>query len=253
MTGGSRSRFCREYADPGILANPKTSVAKSMASGFESPIFVTGVPRSGTSLVAGALGIAGAWLGRTVPGNQSNPKGYFEHTTIREKVIKPLLEGLQCDPLGVHRLPALAQLPQVDNLKEVCRNLIGAEGYSDDARWLYKDAKLSLLWPLFVDAFSGAHWVIVRRGRDDIVRSCLRADFMAQHSSNKSLCQNGWINTTCAWSCCCARGITAVKSGLNIWCRVISRPSNNWLRDLTWTGTNNVPGNSYCRGHGMSN
>jgi len=164
-----------------------------MASGFERPIFVTGVPRSGTSLVAGALGIAGAWLGRSVPGNQSNPKGYFEHTTIREKIVKPLLEGLQCDPLGVQRLPALAQLPQVNNLRDVCRNLLEAEGYSYDARWLYKDAKLSLLWPLFADAFSDAHWVIVRRNHDDIVRSCLRADFMAQHSSNENLWSK-WVD-----------------------------------------------------------
>ena len=164
-----------------------------MAAGFESPIFVTGAPRSGTSLVAGTLGIAGAWLGRTVPGNPSNPKGYFEHTTLREKVIKPLLEGLHCDPLGVRRLPALAQLPPVDNLSAVCRNLLETEGYPYNTRWLFKDAKLSLLWPLFADAFKGAHWVIVRRGRDDIVKSCLRADFMAQHSSDENLWSN-WVD-----------------------------------------------------------
>lgn len=164
-----------------------------MAAGFESPIFVTGVPRSGTSLIAGALGIAGAWLGRTVPGDPSNPKGYFEHTMLREKVIKPLLESLQCDPLGVRRLPALAQLPPVDNLCEDCRSLLRTEGYPDNARWLFKDAKLSLLWPLFADAFRSAHWVIVRRGRDDIVKSCLRADFMTQHSSDEKLWSK-WVD-----------------------------------------------------------
>ena len=160
-----------------------------MTGSFDSPIFVTGVPRSGTSLVAGALGMGGAWLGRTVPGNQFNPQGFFEHSMIREKVVKPLLQGLQCDPLGVQRLPVLAQLPRVDNLRAICRSLLEAEGYSDGARWLYKDAKLSLLWPLFADAFSGAHWVIVRRKSDDIVRSCIRTDFMAQHSSDENL----WI------------------------------------------------------------
>lgn len=160
-----------------------------MTDAFESPIFVTGVPRSGTSLVAGALGIAGAWTGQTVPGNASNPRGYFEHRMIREKVVKPLLRGAQSDPLGVRRLPALAQLPRVDNLKEICRGYLDAEGYPAGRKWLYKDAKLSLLWPVFAHAFSAAHWVIVRRDRDDILRSCLRTDFMAQHSTDQEL----WI------------------------------------------------------------
>ena len=106
---------------------------------------------------------------------------------IREKVVKSLLRELRCDPLGVQRLPALEQLPRVDNLRGICHDLLEAEGYSDGTRWLYKDAKLSLLWPLFADAFGSAHWVIIRRKRNDIVSSCLRTDFMAQHSSNENL------------------------------------------------------------------
>lgn len=152
-------------------------------AGFDTPIFVTGVPRSGTSLIAGVLGLAGAWLGKTVPGDHFNPKGYFEHIMIREKVVKDLLRQLRCDPLGVRKLPGFSQLPRIANLNEICRGFLEAEGYPPEARWLYKDAKLTLLWPVFAAAFRGAHWVIVRRDQDAILRSCLRTDFMMQHSA----------------------------------------------------------------------
>ena len=37
---------------------------------IDKPIFVLGLARSGTSLIAGALKTCGAWLGRTVPGTE---------------------------------------------------------------------------------------------------------------------------------------------------------------------------------------
>lgn len=151
--------------------------------GDAQPILVLGIPRSGTSMIAGALHHCGAWIGKTVPGGPSNPEGFFENVALRERVLKPMLAQQGVDPLGVRSLPALDRLMRFPELKDRVLKQVVREGYAGDGQpWLYKDCKLTLLWPLWREAFSNARWVIVRRPADDIVRSCLRTGFMSQHS-----------------------------------------------------------------------
>ncbi len=147
---------------------------------WDRPLLVTGLPRSGTSLVAGLLAESGVWVGRTVPGGPPNPRGFFEHVVLREEIDKGLLRALGCDPLGVTSLPPMT-LPPVDNLRETVHRVLAREGYDGHRPWLFKDAKLTLLWPLWAQAFPRARWLIVRRAREDVIRSCLRTHFMAQH------------------------------------------------------------------------
>lgn len=148
-----------------------------------APIFVLGIPRSGTSMIAGVLHHCGAWIGATVPGGPSNPEGFFEHVMLRERVLKPMLIHQGADPLGVRAMPELDRLtPQPELKGDVLRQLAIEHYPGGDQAWLYKDCKLSLVWPLWRDAFPNARWVIVRRPADDIVRSCLRTTFMNQHS-----------------------------------------------------------------------
>lgn len=150
---------------------------------IDRPIFVLGLARSGTSLVAGALEICRAWLGRTVPGGgPENPKGVFENVMLREHINKRILFDLGCDPLGVQKLPDLYKLPDIPNLSEIIEQIIRAEGYKENRRWLFKDAKLTLLWPIYKAAFPNAQWIIVRRNEEEIIHSCLRTFFMVQHS-----------------------------------------------------------------------
>jgi len=144
-------------------------------------------------MVAGSLGICGAWLGKTVPaGNIANPKGFFEHIVLREQVNKRILIQLDCDPLGVQRLPGLQSLPVIPELGDVICRIIEKEGYKPSQPWLFKDAKLTLTWPTFHAAFPDARWVLVRRSPDDIVRSCLNTPFMSQHSTDPELWHH-WI------------------------------------------------------------
>ena len=121
---------------------------------FDRPIFVVGLPRSGTSLVAGCLQACGAWTGTTVPGTEANPKGFYEHAQIREGVVKRMLVQLQCDPLGVRKLTPVDLKVRVPELKSVIRQIVDADGYHHDRPWLYKGAKLTLLWPIFSRALS---------------------------------------------------------------------------------------------------
>ena len=94
---------------------------------LKRPILITGLPRSGTSLTAGLLDICGAWSGTTVPGSKDNVKGFFEHAMLRETVNKTLLSRIDCDPLGVKKLPP-HELPPINNFKETITDIIVSDG-----------------------------------------------------------------------------------------------------------------------------
>lgn len=153
---------------------------------FNSPIFILGLPRSGTSMIAGSIGICGAWTGSTVPGGRpANPKGFFEHVVIRDQVTKPILVHLGCDPLGVRELPPVVLQAEIPRLADAIRGILEEDGYKHDMPWLYKDAKLTLIWSIYKKAFPDAIWLVVRRDIEGFINSCLRTDFMNQHSQDR--------------------------------------------------------------------
>ena len=135
-------------------------------------------------MVAGAASLCGAWSGTTVPGDEaSNPRGFFEHVAIREHVVKRLLLSMGCDPLGVRKLPVEKPQGEIPGLAALLKNIVEHDGYSHDRPWMYKDAKLTLLWPYFQKAFPDAKWLIVNRDLPGFIRSCQRTHFMKQHST----------------------------------------------------------------------
>jgi len=148
------------------------------------PIFVTGPARSGTSLVAGAIRACGAWTGPTIGGSAENPHGFVEHERIREEVTKKLLRQLGADPRGVDPLPP-ADTSMFDikytssQLRFDVVSLIEEDGYCVGP-WLFKDAKMSYLWPFYDLAFSDLEpvWVVVVRPDHEVIDSCMRTGFM---------------------------------------------------------------------------
>ena len=157
---------------------------------FHSPIFITGVPRSGTSMTAGILAEFGVFTGATVPPGVSNPKGFFENVEIRESVLKGILKASHFCPLGVKSLPPEDFIGKFNfgdgkSLKDILRTILTKQGYLESQTWLYKDPKLSLVWRIFNIEFPNALWITVRRNRHNVIRSCLRTHFMARHSENE--------------------------------------------------------------------
>jgi hypothetical protein len=107
----------------------------------------------------------------------------YENVSIRENILKPYLIGVGADPLGQDKLPDTNNLPSVKGL----RDRIFQEFELGEAPFAYKDAKLTLVWPIFHHAFPEAKWVLVRRDKDKIVDSCVRALFMRKRNTRK-----GW-------------------------------------------------------------
>jgi hypothetical protein len=150
----------------------------------DRPVLIAGAPRSGTSLVAGIFARCGAWVGQTVPGGRSNPTGFFENLALREEVDQALLAKSRADPFGVDPLPRLESLATERGLRMWVFAVLAREGYRGDRPWVFKDPKLTLLWPLWARAFPRALWIVVRRPDAEVVRSCLATHFLSRRSAD---------------------------------------------------------------------
>ena len=162
---------------------------------IESPILITGCARSGTSLIAGIFNLCGAWGGKFVSPGVNNQKGFFENAAIRNKICKPFLEKINADPKGQNPLPDKIQLENYikDALfpiiwEDKVLEILKEQGYKDET-WFYKGAKICLIWQIWAEAFPNAKWIIVRREKEDIIDSCLRAKFMSAFQNRQ-----GWAH-----------------------------------------------------------
>lgn len=144
---------------------------------WDRPIFITGVPRSGTSMLSGLFHISGVWKGKTIGPSKENPKGFFENASLRESVLKPYLRSIGADALGQKPLPRIEDCTIDQNIKNRIKRILLDESYHRGP-WLWKDAKLLLTFPLWVELYPEALWLIVKRNPASVARSCLRTGFM---------------------------------------------------------------------------
>jgi hypothetical protein len=158
-----------------------------------TPVIVTGVPRSRTSLVAGILHRNGLWMGEICGAVKANPRGMFENTALRNYSLKPFLCKLGYDPMGQsplpnYTIPPLLGVDYLDFVKKHKKVLsIQAEFYKFDwdAPWGWKEPKTCLLWECYYDMYPAAKWVIVRRKKEAVVDSVLRTSFMKAFSNKE--------------------------------------------------------------------
>jgi hypothetical protein len=163
---------------------------------IDQPIFITGAARSGTSMTAGVINLCGAWGGVMSGPTIHNKKGMFENNALRA-MNKDFLTKMRCDPLGQRPLPKInvvmsyAMSNFQDWRREVLNNL-KKQGQKEDRSWFYKGAKMCLLWPMWYLSFQKAHWIIVRRKKEDIIRSCMKTGFMRKCDGPKGW--DSWVD-----------------------------------------------------------
>jgi hypothetical protein len=165
---------------------------------MKEPILITGCARSGTSMVAGIINMCGAFGGKMTGPNKNNAKGMFENAQIRDVLVKPYLREIGVDPKGQYPLPDVNKLKIPVDWAERVRKIMIDEGYKN-GHWMYKGAKMCLIYPIWHYAFPNAKWVIVRRKDEDIVRSCLNTGFMTAFKYEHKVKAVGAKDETDAW------------------------------------------------------
>lgn len=208
-----------------------------------SPILITGAARSGTSMVAGAINLCGAFGGDMSGPNRNNKKGMFENHEIRQSIVKPYLHDIGADKMGQYPLPDINNLWIPRNWAARVREVFRLQGYTDGP-WMYKGAKMCLIWPVWHYAFPDAKWVVVRRRGGDIARSCCRTAFMrafnrtdVQRKVNAKDEFSGWVWWVHQHE---QRFVEMIEAGLNvtqIWPeRMVTGNYEQLYNTLDWLG-----------------
>ena len=161
------------------------------------PILIIGTARSGTSMVAGCIEIAGAFGGEMRGPTKAAPKGMFENRAIIATIVKPLLKELGADPMGQKPLPEIERVHEMAAtrgpwVRRTALDIMEREGVADRP-WFYKCPKSCHLWPIWNAAFPEARWIIVRRDDEGIINSCLRTMFMRAYADDRAGWQS-WID-----------------------------------------------------------
>lgn len=158
-------------------------------------ILIVGMHRSGTSLMAGILRIAGVDFGKRFLGyDKGNIKGHFEHIDILNannailsalgsswNDAKPLPENWQCaDSIAVHK----------NSIKKII-----ARDFNQSKLFGIKEPRVSILLPLYLDILNELSieplFVVMKRPFQEIAESLYARDKISSEEAI-SLCNKYW-------------------------------------------------------------
>jgi len=175
---------------------------------MNQPIFVTGVERSGSTLIAKIFDICGVFIGTS-----STMYENYAMTLAMDQFLCTRKNGL---------FPDLKNLNIPMDWQEKIQKTLKVEGYKDGP-WLCKSSKLGQMWPVWNYAYPNARWIIVRRRTGDIIESCVKTGYMTMFKdmSNQKLVgvtteEDGWKWWVHQYE---RRFVTMIEAGVN--CRIV--------------------------------
>jgi hypothetical protein len=201
------------------------------------PIFVTGCPRSGTSIIAATVNRCGAFIGNI------SKRSMYENIRISDEMVKPYLDRMGADKKEQYPLPDLSSISIPTDWKRKVEQIIFDEGYKSGA-WMYKGNAMCLMWPVWHYAFPNAKWIIVRRRTPDIVHSCLKTGYMNAFSDEEVRAKVNVSSEVEGWKWWVRqheqRFVEMITEGLNckvIWPeRMVSGDYQQLYEVLDWVG-----------------
>jgi len=153
-----------------------------------NPIFITGVERSGASIIARLLDITG--------------KVYYGDITVRyenkeiSNFLKLGLLSFSMDPRGQFPVPE-SPLPIIKSMEErVQEEIIIKQG---KLVWVYKTHLLLHTYKTWQALYPQARWIFVRRKPGDIIESCKKTGYMTAYESKLIQQQVGVNNEYAGW------------------------------------------------------
>jgi len=140
---------------------------------LNQPVFVTGVERSGSTLIARILTLSGIHTGKTTT--------MLENAEIKEVCSKFVaFNGTGGLFLNTQDL----QIPV--NWKSTIDKVLQKEGFKE-GRWMFKCSLLTPMWPIWNYAYPNAKWLIIRRRTGDVIESCVKTAYMLTFKSQENL------------------------------------------------------------------
>jgi hypothetical protein len=183
----------------------------------QSPILITGIPRSGASMIARAINMCGAF------GGNISKRGMWVNPKIRYELVEPFLIEMNVDKRGQFPLPNIYNIDIPNNWRELVESIMIEDGFKQ-GQWMYKDSRSCLLWPLWHSAFPEAKWIIVRRKTGSVIESCIKTAYMDafkyelnQYSVKAKNEHDGWLWWVHEYE---KRFMEMIEAGLN--CRIIN-------------------------------
>lgn len=210
-----------------------------------SPIFITGIPRSGTSMIAGVLQICGLFFGQSPKPERQSARGMYENKSIHDRLVEPYLSGIEADSFCQFPLPRTSDLLIPVDWGTKVKAILQEEGYQSKERlWAYKSSKLAVMWPVWNFAFPNARWILVRRRSGDIISSCLSTMYMKAFKDKANLDKLGVKTEEDGWKWMIheyeGRLRDMIESGLNckvVWPdRMVSGDYSQLYETLDWIG-----------------
>ena len=215
-----------------------------MRNNFDNIILITGCARSGTSMVAGAIHLCGAFGGIVRGPSKNNMKGMFENARVVNEIVKSYLREHGLDPMCQYPLPDVSKISIPSDWRERVEKVMKDEGYSGGQKVFYKGAKICLMWPIWHHAFPDAKWIIVRRRTGDIIQSCLKTSFMRAFSRKHFQQAVGVDNEVDGWRWWVhqheQRFVEMITKGLNckmVWPeRMVQGDYKQMVETMDWLG-----------------
>jgi hypothetical protein len=158
---------------------------------LDTPIFITGIERSGSTIIAKIIQQCNVWTGATTE--------MFENDYIRRQVNK-YYANIHCPINGQFPLPDTSEVLIPNNWKRNIEEYLIRERFMGEKAWMYKNNRICQIWPIWNYAYPNAKWIIVRRRTGDIVSSCMKTAYMTafkdkqnQKFVNVENEQEGWL------------------------------------------------------------
>jgi hypothetical protein len=146
----------------------------------DTPVFITGVERSGSSIIARIIGLCGAFTGEV---------SHMQENLLIKLFVSKYYKIIGRDIRGQYPLPDTNEMIIPSDWKAKIIDILKQEDYKTDQLWMYKESRLCQIWPVWNYAFPNAKWIIVRRRTGDIIESCLKTGYMNGYSTRE-----GWLD-----------------------------------------------------------
>lgn len=153
---------------------------------FKQLILVTGVERSGSTLISRVLQLCEANTGLT--------------NKMRENVSLRSLTQRYLDSLNTGCfMPTSNKFENAPNWSKLVENALSNEKIPNSMPFVFKYSGIAQMWPVWHLYYPDAKWIIVRRRTGDILNSLMETAYMSRFKNDKNIKAVNASNEKEAW------------------------------------------------------